>query len=64
MGRWSTRLAEPFLEFAGIKPGSSVLDVGCGTGTMSLALASAEPGQLGWMRPSPTSTARGVFDPS
>ena len=39
MGRWSARLADPFLEFAGIEPGSTVLDVGCGTGTMTLALA-------------------------
>jgi SAM-dependent methyltransferase len=39
MGRWSTRLAEPFLDFAGINPGDKVLDVGCGTGTISLALA-------------------------
>jgi SAM-dependent methyltransferase len=39
MGRWSARLAEPFLDFAGVKPGHKALDVGCGTGTTSLALA-------------------------
>jgi SAM-dependent methyltransferase len=39
MGRWSARLAEPFLEFAGVKRGDRVLDVGCGTGTLSLASA-------------------------
>lgn len=38
MGRWSRRLAPLLIEFAGIKDGS-VLDVGCGTGSLTFALA-------------------------
>src|ERR1700712_3304098 len=41
MGRWSELLAKPFLAFAGIVPGSRVLDVACGTGVLSKALAEA-----------------------
>lgn len=43
MGRWSRRLAVPFLDFAGVPSGGRVLDAGCGTGTLTLALA-AYPG--------------------
>ena len=39
MGRWSTRLAAPFLEFSGTRPGDGVLDVGCGTGALTAAQA-------------------------
>ena len=38
MGRWSRRLADPFLEFVGTATGELVLDVGCGTGCLAFAL--------------------------
>lgn len=40
MGRWSRRLAEPFLDFAGAADGEDVLDAGCGTGCVAFALAA------------------------
>jgi SAM-dependent methyltransferase len=47
MGRWSQRLAKPFLEFAGIRLGDRVLDVGCGTGVLTMALAEAGAEAIG-----------------
>ena len=34
MGRWSSRLAALFLDFAGVGDAERVLDVGCGTGSL------------------------------
>ena len=39
MGRWSRRLAGPFLDFVGTANGERVLDVGCGTGSLAFCLA-------------------------
>ncbi|MGE0768911.1 MAG: class I SAM-dependent methyltransferase [Hyphomicrobiaceae bacterium] len=39
MGRWSRRLAPKFIEFAGAAGAASVLDVGCGTGSLISTLA-------------------------
>jgi SAM-dependent methyltransferase len=38
MGRWSRRLAPLLAEFAGVESGEKVLDIGCGTGSLTGAL--------------------------
>lgn len=43
MGRWSQRLAGLFLDFVGTANGESVIDVGCGTGRLVVALAARCP---------------------
>jgi ubiquinone/menaquinone biosynthesis C-methylase UbiE len=40
MGRWSKRLASSFLDFTGLIEGGAVLDVGCGTGSLTFEIAA------------------------
>jgi SAM-dependent methyltransferase len=43
MGRWSRLLAPSYIEFAGIKNGDRVLDVGTGTGSVASAVEARMP---------------------
>jgi SAM-dependent methyltransferase len=38
MGRWSRRLGPQLIKFGGLRDGDRVLDVGCGTGSLSFTL--------------------------
>jgi ubiquinone/menaquinone biosynthesis C-methylase UbiE len=54
MGRWSKKLAPLFIEFAGLAHGEKVLDVGCGTGSLTFALAKfADLAEIGAIDYSP-----------
>jgi ubiquinone/menaquinone biosynthesis C-methylase UbiE len=47
MGRWSKRLAMPFLDFSGSGDGERVLDAGCGTGHLAQAIVERSmPGEV------------------
>ena len=39
MGRFSSQLATSFLDYIGREPGQTILDLGCGTGSMAFTLA-------------------------
>ncbi len=41
MGRWSKALAPEFIQFAGVAEARKILDVGCGTGSLTFALAQS-----------------------
>lgn len=56
MGRFSTRLAPMFADFAGVEPGKRVLDVGAGTGALTAELVSRDA-DVAAVEPSPEFTA-------
>ncbi|TFW57614.1 class I SAM-dependent methyltransferase [Bradyrhizobium sp. MOS001] len=41
MGRWSRRLARPFIDFTGVSDGERILEIGCGTGSLTFTLVKA-----------------------
>lgn len=43
LGRWARRLASPFLDFVEFPETGELLDVGCGTGALTLAMAERWP---------------------
>ena len=53
VGRWSRRVAPPFLSWLGIPAGRKWLDVGCGTGALCAAIVdSCSPSSVAGVEPS------------
>jgi len=46
MGRWSRQLAPLFVEFVGVRDGEKVLNLGCGTGSLSATLTGVTRDRL------------------
>src|ERR1700732_3786286 len=46
LGRWTRVLAVPFAEFARLPEEGAIIDVGCGTGSLALALAERRCGRV------------------
>jgi len=67
MGRWSRRLADAFVRFAGVQAGDLVLDAGAGTGALASAvLAAANSTRVVGIDPSSAyveAARRGIADP-
>ena len=54
VGRWSRRVAPPFLAWLGVPAGRSWLDVGCGTGALCAAILDhCSPSSVFGVEPSP-----------
>jgi SAM-dependent methyltransferase len=45
LGRWTKRLASPLLSFAAFPDAGDLIDVGCGTGSLALAMTECWPGR-------------------
>src|SRR5439155_19408553 len=43
LGRWSSRLAEAFLDFVSFPDDGELLDIGCGTGSLAMAMTRRWP---------------------